>query len=106
MRMMIRMSIPTEIGNAQIADGSFPTVMQNILSDLKPEAAYFVAENGIRTAYFFVDMTESSQLPALGEPAFLAYNAKVELTPAMNLDDLKTAAPAIEAAAKKYLKPK
>jgi hypothetical protein len=102
MRMMIRISMPTEIANAHIADGSFAGAMQNYLADAKPEAAYFVAENGVRTSYMFVDMTESSQLPAFCEPSFLAYNAKVEVTPAMNLDDLKAAMPAIEAAFKKY----
>ncbi len=102
MRMMIRISLPTETANAHMADGSFGGIMQNYLADVKPEAAYFVTENGVRTSYFFVNMTESSQLPAFCEAPFLAYNAKVEVTPAMNLDDLKAAMPAIEAAVKKY----
>ena len=102
MRMMIRVAMPTEAANAHIADGSFAGLMQNYMGEIKPEAAYFVAEGGVRTAYFFVDMTESSQLPAFCEAPFLAYNAEVDVTPAMNLDDLKAAMPAIEAAVKKY----
>ena len=102
MRMMLRISIPTETANLHMADSSFPTIMKNYITDVKPEAAYFVAENGVRTAYFFVNMTDSSQLPAFAEPAFHAYNARIEVTPAMNLDDLQTAMPSIEAAVKKY----
>jgi hypothetical protein len=102
MRMMIRIAMPTEHANAHISDGSFQAIMQSYLADAKPEAAYFVAENGVRTAYFFVNMTDSSELPAFCEAPFLAYHAKVDVTPAMNLDDLKAAMPAIEAAVKKY----
>jgi hypothetical protein len=104
MRMMVKISLPTETANAAMADGSFAATLQNFLAETRPEAVYFVAENGVRTTYFFLDMTESSQLPALVEPAFLAYHAKVEVTPAMNLDDLKTAMPAIEHAVKTYAK--
>ena len=50
----------------------------------------------MRTAYFFVDMTESSQVPAFCEAPFLAYNAEVDVTPAMNLDDLNGPAPSAE----------
>ena len=106
MRMMLKIAIPTETANTHIAGGTFPAVMQNFLGDIKPEAAYFVAENGVRTAYFFVQMTDASQLPAFAEPAFLAFHAKVDVTPAMNLDDLKAAMPAIEASVKKYQKGK
>jgi len=51
-------------------------------------------------------MAESSQLPAFCEPGFLVYNAKVEVMPAMNLDDLKAAMPALENAVKTYAKAK
>ena len=102
MRVMMRVTLPTETSNAALANGSFPVTMQKSMTELKPEAAYFVAENGCRTAYFFVNITETSQLPAIAEPSFLAFNAKVEVTPAMSLDDLKAAMPAIEQAVKNF----
>ncbi len=37
-----------------------------------PEAAYFLAEDGMRTALIFFDLQEPSQIPAVAEPAFLA----------------------------------
>jgi hypothetical protein len=100
--MMMRISLPVETANPAIIDGSFAPTLQKFLAEIQPEAAYFVAENGVRGAYLFVNMTDSSQLPAFCEPVFLAHKAKVEMTPAMNIEDLKAAMPAVEQAVKKY----
>ena len=58
--------------------------MQNIVDDLKPEAVYFGDENGMRTAYLFLNIKDNSEIPAIAEPFFLAFNAHVEVHPAMN----------------------
>jgi len=100
----MKVTIPTEAGNAA-AEGGF-SQMPQILAEQKPEAAYFVAENGKRTAMLFIHMDDPSQLPAFAEPWFLAFNADIEATPAMVADDLAKAGPAIEEAVKKYGKKK
>jgi hypothetical protein len=102
MRCLIKVILPTLEGNAAIADGSLSSTIGSILADLKPEAVYFAEENGHRTAFLFVNVENSSQIPAIAEPWFLAFNAKVEFHPAMNLEDLKNAAPGMENAARKY----
>ena len=102
MRMMMKVSMPTEPANAAMINGTFGPNLQRLLAEIKPEAAYFVAENGVRTGYLFFHMTESSQLPAMAETPFLAFHAKIEVTPAMNLDDLHAAMPAIEQAVKAH----
>jgi hypothetical protein len=102
MRCLLKVSIPVEAGNAAISDGSLPKTTESILADLKPEAAYFAAENGNRTAFIFFDLKDTSQIPAVAEPWFLAFNAQVEFHPAMNLEDLKKAGPGIEKAVKDY----
>lgn len=102
MRMMLKVSIPTDAGNAAVRNGSLPNTIKTLLDNLKPEAAYFAEENGERTGYIFFDMKESSQLPAIAEPWFLALNARLTARPAMNMQDLSTATPSMEQAAKTY----
>jgi hypothetical protein len=100
--MMLKASIPNEAGNAAIRDGSIGKKIQSILADLKPEAAYFTDFDGKRTGYIFFEMNDPSEIPAVAEPWFLAFNAAVEFKPVMNPDDLAKALAAIDAAVKQY----
>lgn len=102
MRMLLKVNIPTEAGNAAIRDGSLQGTIKSILDGLKPEAAYFAEENGKRTGYIFFDMKESSQIPGIAEPWFLALNAEITLRPVMNPQDLAAAAPDMEKSAKAW----
>lgn len=103
MRMLLRVSIPVEAGNAAAKAGTLGPTIERILADLKPEAAYFLADDdGQRSASIVFDMKDTSQIPAVAEPWFLAFNAKVSLRPIMNPQDLSKAGPAIGEAAKQY----
>jgi len=102
MRMLVKVTIPVAEGNAAVLEGSLGSTMGSILGDLKPEAVYFAEENGARTGFIFVNLEKESQIPAMAEPFFLAFNAKVEIHPAMNLEDLKNSASGMESAARKY----
>ncbi len=102
MRCLLKVSIPVETGNATISDGSLGKTIESILADLKPEAAYFAADNGKRTGLIFFDLQDASHIPAVAEPWFLAFDAHVEFHPAMSLEDLKKATPGIEKAVKNY----
>ena len=103
MRMLLRVSIPVEAGNAAAKAGTLGSTVERILADLKPEAAYFFADdNGNRSGSIVFDMTDTSQIPAVAEPWFLAFNAKVSFRPVMSPQDLAAAGPAIVKATKDY----
>ena len=102
MRMMLRVSIPVETGNAAVRNGSLGSTIRSILDKLKPEAVYFAEENGERTGFIFFDMKDSSQLPSIAEPWFLAFNARITVRPAMNLQDLGAAGPDFQRDVKAY----
>ncbi|MFR0358469.1 hypothetical protein [Streptomyces sediminimaris] len=89
MRVLLKASMNTEKANEVIRGGKMPQLMQEALGNLKPEAAYFTLEHGVRTAYLFFDMRDSSQMPPIGEPFFMDLGAEIDLTPVMNADDLQ-----------------
>jgi hypothetical protein len=102
MRFLFKVNIPVEAGNAAAKAGKLGATIQSILADQKPEAVYFAADNGQRTGYIFIDMQDASQIPAIAEPWFLAFNASIQVSPVMIPEDLEKAGSAIEAAVKKY----
>lgn len=89
MRMMLRAEIPVERGNQAVKDGSLAQTFQRLTEQLKPEAAYFYAENGKRAFMMVFDMTGSMDIPAIAEPLFSNLDASIELQPVMNSEDLK-----------------
>jgi len=89
MRMMMRVSVPVDTGNEAIKDGSFPKTVMAFVKQVKPEATYFVADYGERTAYFFFDLKDPSMIPSVAEPFFMNLGASIDMTPAMNLEDMK-----------------
>lgn len=103
MRILMQISIPAEAGNAAARAGTLGITMQKILQAMKVEAAYFTAtSSGERGGFIVFDLTDPSQIPAVAEPFFLAFNAKVWFSPVMNAQDLMNAVPGIEKAVKEY----
>jgi hypothetical protein len=102
MKLMLKVNIPVEEGNRAAKAGKLGEIIQTILAEQKPEAVYFGEENGERTAFIFVHLKESSEIPKLAEPWFLAFNAAVEFHPVMAPEDLAKAVPDIEKAVKKF----
>jgi hypothetical protein len=89
MRTMIKVTVPVEAGNKAFRDGTLQKTIMGLLEKLKPEAAYFFPERGVRTAMLFIDMKEPSDIPSIAEPLFERLNAAVEFQTVMNAEDLK-----------------
>src|SRR5262245_18962791 len=102
MRILLKVNIPVEPGNAAAKSGKLSSTIQAILAEQKPEAVYFSDDKGQRTGYLFLELEDASQIPAICEPWMLSFNAAIELHPVMVPADLAKAAPAIKKAVKKY----
>jgi hypothetical protein len=102
MRVLLKVTIPVETGNAAAKAGKLGATIQSILEDIKPEAAYFSDAAGRRAGYIFLDLKDASQIPSVCEPWMLAFNASIELHPVMVPEDLMRAGSQIEKTVKKF----
>ncbi len=102
MRVLLKASIPVEAGNKAAREGKLDKILQSIIEEQKPEAVYCIAENGTRTILVFLDLESAAQLPKVAEPWFLAFNARIEVTPAFTPEELPAVGADIEQAVQKY----
>ncbi len=87
--MMLKVAIPVEAGNRAVRDGTLPRTIKETMDRLKPEASYFFAEGGKRTALFVFNLQDASQVPVIVEPLFMGMDAAVTMVPVMNAEDLE-----------------
>jgi len=102
MRVMVKFSFAVDAGNAAIRTGKVEKVFQQLMEDLKPEAAYFHAVDGDRGGFFVVNMQESSQIADIAERLFFGVNAKIELVPVMTADDLRKGLSGVQETIQRY----
>lgn len=89
MRTMLKVQIPVEEGSRATKDGSLAKTVESVFQRIEPEAAYFCADGGHRTIYAFFDLTDSTEICPTNEPFFMNLNARVELVPCMNQEELE-----------------
>jgi hypothetical protein len=87
--MLLTVQMDTEAGNQAIKDHSLPTIMKSAIDGLKPEAAYFGATDGMRTAFIVFDLKEPSDIPSVAEPFFQGLGAKLSFAPVMTFEDVQ-----------------
>ena len=88
MRMLFTAKMCTDTFNALVKAGTAGSKIKKILEDLKPEATYFTAIDGRRTAVLIINLTDPSQIPSIAEPWFLNFNAELQFLPIMGPEDL------------------
>ena len=102
MRVMIKFTFPVDAGNDAVRSGKMDKVFQGILEELKPEAAYFFPEGGERAGLFVVDMKESSQVAEIAERFFFGLNARIEMVPVMDAEDLQKGLSGVQGIIQRY----
>jgi hypothetical protein len=88
---LIKVTVDVEAGNKAIQEGTLQRILAETAERLRPEAAYFYPDKGVRTALYVADIKDPSDIPVIAEPFFMVLNATVEFTPVMNAEDLKKA---------------
>ncbi len=89
MRFIIKFEIPNDAGNIALKECNFGERMQEYLTEIKAENAYFTTINGNRGGFIIVNAQDNSEMIAACEPLFLWLKARVDFHPVMNTDDLK-----------------
>ncbi|MFE9293344.1 hypothetical protein [Streptomyces niveus] len=90
MRVLLTVQMDTAKANKAITDRTLPDTMKSVFDRIKPEAAYFGSQDGMRTAYIVFDLKDASDIPSVAEPFFQDLGAKVTFLPVMNFDDVRT----------------
>jgi hypothetical protein len=90
MRMFLKVSMEVETANRAIKDGSLPKIVEGFAQTFKPEGMWFTALDGKRCMIAIFDLASTTQIPKLAEPFFAGVGAAIELTPAMDISDLRT----------------
>ena len=88
MRMMLTATFPNEPFNSLVRENKTGQIIGKILDELKPEATYFMEQNGHRCAVLIINLTDVSKIPTFAEPFFLSFNADCRFRPVMTPDDL------------------
>lgn len=89
MRTLLKVTCEVTASNKAIIDGTLAKVMKSSMESLHPEASYFLSNEGCRSAFIVFDLKDPSDIPSIAEPFFLSMNAKVELTPVMNAEEMQ-----------------
>jgi hypothetical protein len=102
MRFVMKVRMSLERANEALSDPQFGQKMNELLTEIKAEAAYFTTFSGQRGAYIVVNLNDVSEMPLVAEPFFLWLDADIDWFPVMKPEDLAKAGPSIGAAVQKW----
>jgi hypothetical protein len=102
MKYIMKLRMDQKKGNEALRDPQFGHKMNELLTQIKAEAAYFTTICGQRGAYIVVNMNDASEIPGIAEPFFLWLNADIDFLPVMRPEDLAKAGPSIGEAVQKW----
>ena len=107
MRFFVRAVIPTVSGNKAIVEGRLSAIIEGLTNELKPEIAFFRANEsgptaGMKSINLIVNGDSAAQLRTKMRPLFEPIQAEVEYEQVMLSDELLEALPTMQESVKKY----
>jgi hypothetical protein len=103
MLFIVKATIPNDAGNEMVKSGpAMQALMDKIMGDVRPEAAYFSIADGQRTLFLVVNIEKAEEMVRLAEPLWLGIEADVDVFPAMSVSDFDKAGPIIGSIVPKY----
>jgi hypothetical protein len=89
MKFVVQLTMPNEPFNSYIKEGTAGSKIGRVMEETKPESAYFTATpDGTRGGILIYNLENASEIPAMAEPWFIQFNAKLQFTPCMTPEDL------------------
>lgn len=93
MKMMLKWSIPLDMGQRALEDGSLGRTYKVLCNKFTPEAAYFYRENGRLAGTLIVDLTKASQVAEINQLLIADLYADVVLAPVTGVKDRQEVRP-------------
>jgi hypothetical protein len=103
MLFIVKATIPNDAGNEMVKSGpAMKSLIDTIMGDVKPEAAYFSIADGQRTLFLIVNIDKGEEMVRLAEPLWLGIEADVDVFPCMSVADFDKAGPILGGIVPKY----
>src|ERR1051325_1365634 len=103
MLFIIKATIPNDAGNEMVRSGpAMKALIDKVMGDIKPEAAYFSIADGQRTLFIVANIDAPEEMVRLAEPLWLGVEADVDIYPCMSVTDFDKAGPTLEGIVPKY----
>ncbi|HEX4996710.1 MAG TPA: panthothenate synthetase [Terriglobia bacterium] len=91
MKLIFKITLPAEPFNALARKGMVGNKIKAILEATKPESIYFTGNESGRGAIAVYEVSDGSQVPSLGEPWFMTFDAKIEYSVAISPEEMAKA---------------
>ena len=91
MKLLFKITFPADRFNELARAGAAGQKIGAILEATKPEALYFTGNESGRGAIAVYDVADGSQVPAVGEPWIMTFDAKIEYSVAISPDEMMKA---------------
>jgi hypothetical protein len=97
MRFLMRLQMPTEAENPDVAAPDFNDRMRLVLQQIKAERASFGIVDGRRVDSIIVNVADATELPAKAAPFYRWLKARAEFLPQMSAEDVEKMKPRFDA---------